>query len=83
LPLRESEAKILLALLASSETPIMALPKKAGLGSNAVYNSIRWLTERHLVHETREEELPRRRFISLSDDGRKIAELLKSIEEML
>ena len=83
MPLRESETKILLALLAGGETPIMSLPKKAGLGSNAVYNSIRWLTDRGLVRESREDVLPRRRFISLTDRGTKIAELLRDVENNL
>jgi DNA-binding MarR family transcriptional regulator len=83
LPLRESEAKILLALLEGGDSPIMSLPKRAGLGSNAVYNSIRWLSERELVKDTREEKLPRRRLIKLTENGKKVAELLESIERSL
>ncbi len=83
LPLRESEAKILLALLEGGDVPIMTLPKKARLGSNAVYNSIRWLSERGLVQDTREEKLPRRRLIGLTEKGKKVADFLYSIESTL
>ena len=83
MPLKESEAKVLLGLLAGGDTPIMSLPKKAGLGPNAVYNSIRWLSDRQLVEDVREEDPPRRRLIRLTPRGRKVADLLNHIEENL
>ena len=81
-PLKESEGKVLLALLVH-DTPIMTLPKEAKLGSSAVYNSVRWLSERGLVAETREKEAPRRRMIGLTEKGQKIATMLQQIEETL
>ena len=82
MPLKESETKVLLALLLH-DTPIMTLPKEAKLGSSAVYNSVRWLSERGLVAETREKEAPRRRMIGLTEKGKRVAELLVKVEQEL
>lgn len=83
MPLTESESRVLIALLRAKEIPIMSLPKASGLGNGAVYNSVRWLTEKGLVSEEREADLPRRRFIKLTEDGRKIAALLERVEREL
>jgi DNA-binding MarR family transcriptional regulator len=83
LPLTESESRVLLALLRAKEIPIMSLPKAAGLGNGAVYNSIRSLAERGFVSEEREANLPRRRFMRLTEEGRKIAVLLEKVEHEL
>ncbi len=83
MPLKESEAKLLLALLRNRETPIMSLPRLAGLGGSAVYNSVRWLSERGLVTEHREKAPPRRRMIKLTEAGKKIATFLDQIEREL
>ncbi len=83
MPLTESESRVLMALLREKEIPIMSLPKAAGLGNGAVYNSVRSLTERGLVLDEREVNLPRRRFMKLTDDGRKIAVLLERVEHEL
>ena len=83
LPLRESESKVLLALLRGGATPIMDIPDLADLGGNAVYNAVRWLLERGLVTEQREKTPPRRRVIRLNDEGRKVAELLQKVEQEL
>ena len=83
MPLKESEAKVLLALLRNEETPIMTLPKVAKLGGSAVYNSVRWLSERGLVAESREKEAPRRRMIRLTEKGKRVAEFLLQVEETL
>ena len=83
LPLRESEVKVLLALLHNEQIPIMTLPKIAELGGSAVYNSVGWLSERGLVDESRESEAPRRRMIRLTDKGKRVAKLLDSVEREL
>jgi DNA-binding MarR family transcriptional regulator len=83
LPLTESESRVLVALLREKEIPIMSLPKAAGLGNGAVYNSIRLLTERGFVSEKREANLPRRRFMKLTEEGRKVAVLLERVEHEL
>lgn len=74
---------MLVALLRAKEIPIMSLPKAAGLGNGAVYNSVRWLAEKGLVLEERESALPRRRFIKLTESGRKVAGLLEKVEHEL
>ncbi|MDG6970962.1 MAG: helix-turn-helix transcriptional regulator [Nitrososphaerota archaeon] len=83
MPLRKSESKVLLALLREGEMPIMTLPKSADLGGGAVYNSIRWLSERGLAVDQREKEPPRRRMIRLTDKGKKLASMLEQIERQL
>ncbi len=83
MPLKESEGKVLLALLLNGDTPIMTLPKKANLGGNAVYNSIRWLSERSLVEDIREKGRPGRRIIKLTEKGKRVAELLLKVEHSL
>ena len=83
LPLTESESRVLVALLHEKEIPIMSLPKAAGLGNGAVYNSIRSLTGRGLVSEKREANLPRRRFMKLTEEGRRVAVLLERVEHEL
>jgi MarR family transcriptional regulator, organic hydroperoxide resistance regulator len=83
LPLSESESKVLLALLKESQAPIMSIPELAGLGGNAVYNSVRWLSEKGLTTDIREKEPPRRRMIGLTDKGRKVASLLEQVERQL
>ena len=83
MPLSESESKVLQALLKEGQAPIMSLPELSGLGGNAVYNSIRWLSEKGLATDAREKEPPRRRMIGLTEKGRKIASLLEQIEKQL
>ena len=83
LPLTESDSRVLLALLREKEIPIMSLPKAAGLGNGAVYNSVRSLTERGLLTDEREANLPRRRFMKLTEEGRRVAVLLERVEHEL
>jgi DNA-binding MarR family transcriptional regulator len=83
LPLTESESRVLMALLRAKEIPIMSLPKAAGLGNGAVYNSVRSLTERGFVSEEREANLPRRRFMKLTEKGRRVAVILERVEHEL
>jgi DNA-binding MarR family transcriptional regulator len=44
---------------------------------------MRWLGERGLVEDIREEAAPRRRMIRMTEKGRKVAELLQLIENRL
>lgn len=83
MPLSESESKVLLALLNGGNQPIMSLPRVAGLGGGAVYNSVRWLSEKELVIDQREKDPPRRRMIVLTGRGKKIATLLHQLEHEL
>ncbi len=61
----------------------MSLPESAQMGGNAVYNSIRRLLEKELVTERREQKPPRKRLIGLTENGRKVGELLRQIERQL
>lgn len=80
--LQPSEWKVLVALL-DGDTPIMDLPKKAGLGGGAVYNAVRWLNDRGLVVEQKEGSFPRRRMIKQTEKGREVANLLKQADKIL
>ena len=82
MPLTEFESKVLLALREKA-LPIMSLPKISGMSGSAVYNAVRALLEKGLVSEERETKLPRRRFIKLTESGRKMAGLLNQIEQGL
>ena len=83
MPLSESESKVLLALLKEGQAPIMSLPELAGLGGNAVFNSVRWLSEMGLASDLREKDPPRRRMIGLTEKGKKIAVLMEQVESQL
>ena len=83
MPLTESEGKVLLALIEKDPIPIMSLPESAQMGGNAVYNAIRKLLEKELVTERREEKPPRKRLIGLTENGKRVAELLRQIEREL
>ncbi|MCS7373830.1 MAG: winged helix-turn-helix transcriptional regulator, partial [archaeon GB-1845-036] len=47
------------------------------------YNALKILHDNGLIAEEREEDFPRRRLISLTEKGRKIAKLLVEIEKIL
>ena len=83
MPLSESESKVLLALVREGHAPIMSLPELAGLGGNAVYNCVRWLSEKGLATDQREKEPPRRRMIGLTEKGKRVASLLEQVEKQL
>lgn len=82
MPLTEFESKVLLALR-REPVPIMSLPKISGMSGSAVYNAIGTLLEKRLVSEEREKNLPRRRFIKLTESGRRTASLLNQVEQEL
>lgn len=50
---------------------------------SAVYNALRKLKDAGLIEEEFEEDFPRRRLISLTEKGKKVAEKLEEIEEEL
>jgi DNA-binding MarR family transcriptional regulator len=79
MPLTEFESKVILALR-EKPLPIMSLPKSSGMSGSAVYNAVRELLKKGLVSEEREKDLPRRRFIRLTDGGRRVVGLLNQIE---
>lgn len=50
---------------------------------SAIYNALRKLKDAGLIQEELEQEFPRRRLISLTEKGRKVAEKLEEIERLL
>lgn len=80
LPLTEYESKVLLALR-DKPLPIMSLPKTSGTSGSAVYKAVEGLLKKELVSEERENALPRRRFIRLTDSGKRVAGLLSQVEQ--
>ena len=50
---------------------------------DALYNALKILYDNGLIAEEREEDFPRRRLISLTDKGMKVAELLIQLEKIL
>ena len=50
---------------------------------SAIYNALRKLRDAGLIQEELEQEFPRRRLISLTEKGKKVAEKLEEIERVL
>lgn len=83
--LEQTCAPRVLVLLLEEKKPltISNLRRKITSSQDALYNALKLLHEYGLIKEEREENFPRRRLISLTDQGRKIAELLVEIEKVL
>lgn len=71
----------LVLLLSAKEMSIIELRKF--LGQYALYSAIETLKKLGLIEDTREEIFPRRRLLKLTQKGRKIALLIKQINEIL
>ena len=76
-------ARVLITLYKNGSIPVTTLQEKSKVSPTALYNSLRKLIQYGLISEEREEDFPRRRLISLTDRGRKVAELLVEIEKVL
>ncbi len=72
----------LLALLGGS-LPLIELKKQVNCSGTALYSAIEDLMKLGLIKEEREDAFPRRRILTLTDKGRKIANALAQIEEEL
>jgi len=84
IPLEQVAAlRILVTLLEDKELTLTALSNKIKCSHSALYSALRKLYDANLIMETREKDFPRRRLISLTDKGKKIAELLVEIERIL
>jgi len=81
--LDEYMIRVLLVLAREDKIPVSIIVERAKSSPNAVYNALRKLIQSGLISEEREEDFPRRRLISLTDRGRKVAELLVEIEKVL
>lgn len=74
---------LLITLLKHGRLSLNELREKSDLSNQTVYNNARRLKEMNLIQEELEESFPRRRFISLTEKGRKVAEKLEEIERIL
>ncbi|MHA1665121.1 MAG: helix-turn-helix transcriptional regulator [Candidatus Njordarchaeales archaeon] len=84
IPLEQTAAlRILVTLFKNKQLTLTALSSKVNCSHSALYTALKKLYQAKLITETREEDFPRRRLISLTDRGRKVAELLVEIEKIL
>ena len=74
---------ILIVLLDHGELSYSDIKEKTGLPTHTAYRTLNSLLKNNLIEEKREEEFPRRRLFKLTDRGRKIAEKLVEIEDIL
>ena len=75
--------RILVTLLITGPLSFSELANKVGSSNVTIYNALKRLKKVDLIAEEREEDFPRRRLISLTEKGRKIAKLLVEIEKIL
>ncbi len=83
--LEQTCAPRILVLLFRKKEPltISALRRMINSSQDALYNALKLLHDNGLIVEEREEDFPRRRLISLTGKGWKVAELLVEIEKVL
>jgi len=82
--LEQIAAPRLLVLLAKrGKMSITELRSSLDASGMAIYNAIKKLSQAGLVNDEYEEHFPRRRLISLTEKGRRVAELLAQIEAVL
>jgi len=74
---------LMITLLKYGRLSLLELREKSDLSNQTVYNNVKRLLEMGLIQEELEETFPRRRLISLTEKGRKVAEKLEEIEELL
>ena len=75
----------ILVYLCKSKGPasLTAIMKGIGVTQVALYNSLRKAVESGLVIEHKESKFPRRKTITLTDKGQRIAKLLLEIDQNL
>jgi len=76
-------ARVLITLYRSDSIPVTSLQEKSKISPTALYNALRKLLQLGLIMEEREKDFPRRRLISLTGKGWRVARLLVQIEEIL
>ncbi|QIW23603.1 MarR family transcriptional regulator [Sulfolobus sp. S-194] len=82
--LSETEQYILLYLISIKEgVAVKEIYEEMKLSPNAVTQAVNKLLNEGLLIEKREEVFPRKRLIYLSDKGRKIAQLLLQMQEII
>ncbi len=77
------EARILVALLKHDRLDITSIIRETGYSRQAVTNNVELLIKHGLAKDEYEKQPPGRRFIYLTDKGKKIAQLIKQVLELL
>ena len=78
-----SAPRILLYLLGQRRAMRKELRDRINASQPAIYRAIAVLLESGLAREVKEDHFPYRIWLELTDKGRKVAELLSQIEEVL
>jgi len=73
----------ILANLKEEDKHIERLIEETNLSSGTIDKNIRILEKEGLITAEQEDKFPRRRFVSLTDKGRKVAEHLEEIRKIL
>jgi DNA-binding MarR family transcriptional regulator len=73
----------ILAKLSEGQKHIEQLIDETGFGPSTVDRNITVLEDAGLIKTETEDKFPRRRFVSLTDKGRKIAEHLNEVRKIL
>jgi len=81
----EQTGSIRIMLFLNKKGAVTLTDIKGGVNCSlsAIYNALRKLRDAGLIQEELEETFPRRRLISLTEKGRKVAEKLEEIEKSL
>ncbi len=75
--------RLLLLLAKHGKMSMLDIRYHLDASNTAIYNAIKKLSKAGLVNDEYEEHFPRRRLISLTEKGRRVAELLAQIEAVL
>lgn len=74
--------KLLLHLFREGPKPISELKGRVAW-QHALYTAVEKLRDAGLVEEIVEREFPKRRLVALTEKGRRVAELLLRVEELM
>lgn len=80
---QKSACRVLVYLLENDSSTISDILNKGDFSQTSLYNALRKLKDADLIQEELEKEFPRRRLISLTEKGKKVAEKLEEIEKLL
>lgn len=82
--LTQTAQRVLLFLLKKDGVPAKTIVDEGGVNNTPLLRALQELEQLGLVIEKREENtIPRRRLIFLTDKGRKVAEKLKEINDII
>jgi len=76
-------SRLLIILLRTGEINVTSLQKEFGASLNTLYRYIELGRKLGLIIDRYEKEPPNRRFLSLTEKGRKVAKRLKEIYEIM